>query len=186
MDAGKMRERLDILTLQKTALGYAWCADRRTWAKVELTGKNCYFSKVGLGARAAEITLRRQPLDLREAICWRGKHLFPTEITTPERGWMTVQAAVMDVGEWSALGDRDTPDVLFPAAITEKYLGYAQERPMAESTVTYVLVTPKVITLRPSDLVSNLDTAPGTYVVTCCHTIDPWKNEYEITRREEP
>lgn len=186
MDAGELRERLDILALRETALGYAWGEDRRTWAKVELTGKQCYFSKVGLGARAAEITLRSQPFALNEAIRWGDKHLFPTEITVPERGWMRVKAAVMDVSEWTALGGRSTPDVLFPAAVTEKYLGYSQERPMAESTVTYVLVTPKVIRLRPSDAVSNSDTAPGTYVVTACHVIDPWKNEYEITRREEP
>lgn len=186
MDAGKLRDRVEILTLRKTALGYAWGEDRQTWAKVELTGKTCYFSKVGLGARAAEVTLRNQPFALNEAIRWGDKHLFPTEITTPERGWMTVQAAVMDVGEWTVPGDYSTPDVLFPAAVTEKYLGYAQERPMAAATTTYVLVTPKVIQLRPSDLVANSDPAHGVYIVTNCHTIDPWKNEYEITRREEP
>lgn len=185
MDAGAMREQLSILALRETPLGYAWSEERQTWAKVELTGKSCYFSRVGLGARAAKITMRHQPFALNKALRWGDRHLFPTEITTPERGWMTVQAAVMDVGEWTALGDRSIPDVLFPAAITEKYLGYSQERPMAESTVTYVLVTPKVIVMRPSDLVSNSNTTPGIYVVTNCHTIDPWKNEYEITRREE-
>lgn len=185
MDAGTLREWLGVLSLCPAPIGYAWREERRTWARVTLTGKSCYFSKVGLGARAAEITLRAQPFALDQALRWGDKHLFPTEITTPERGWMTVQAAVMDVSDWTALGD-GTPDTIFPAAITEKYLGYAQERPMVESTVTYVLVTPKAVRLRPSDLVSNSDTAKGIYVVTCCHTIDPWKNEYEITKREEP
>lgn len=185
MDAGELRERLGVLSLRATPQGHAWTEQRRVWGRVELTGKSCYFSKVGLGARAAEVTLRAQHFALDQAIRWGDKHLFPTEITTPERGWLTVRSAVMDVGDWTALGD-GSPDIIFPAAVTEKYLGYAQERPMAESTVTYVLVTPKVIQLRPSDLVSNSDIAPGTYVVTVCHTIDPWKNEYEIVKREEP
>lgn len=189
MDAGEMRERLGLMVLDEMederGTRYVWTAVRHVWAKVSLTGKQCYFSKVGLGARAAEITMRDIPLDLRHAIRWRGQHLFPTEITRPQRGWMVVQAAVMDVERWRLLGD-GRPDVSFPAAITEKYVRYAQEEPMAAHSVTYVLVTPKAITLEPSDLVSNSDTAKGVYVVGACHTVDPYKNEYEITCRREP
>lgn len=51
--------------------------------------------------------------------------------------------------------------------------------------MTYVLVTPKAIVLGPSDLVSNSELSKKPYVVQACHTIDPWKNEYEIAQRKE-
>lgn len=185
IDAGEMRERLEVMVLSsEDSTMYRWKTVRSVWAKVVLTGKQCYFSKVGLGARAAEITMREANFHLNHALSWNGLHLFPTEITRPERGWMTVQAAVMDVATWTALGD-GVPDVIFPAAITEKYVRYTQEEPMASHSVTYVLVTPKAIVLGPSDLVSNSGLSKKPYVVQACHTIDPWKNEYEIAQRKE-
>lgn len=186
IDAGEMRERLGVMELSsEDSSMYRWETVRSVWAKVVLTGKQCYFSKVGLGARAAEITMREADFQLNQALSWNGLHLFPTEITRPDRGWMTVQAAVMDVATWIALGD-GVPDVIFPAAITEKYVRYTQEAPMAAHSMTYVLVTPKAIVLEPSDLVSANGAPKDIYVVQACHTIDPWKNEYEIFRREEP
>lgn len=190
IDAGEMRDRLGLMVLEaqreETCTRYVWTAVRWRWAKVVLTGKTCYFSKIGLGARAAEITIRDVPLDLHHAIRWRDMHLLPTEITRPERGLLVVQAAVTDLTRWTLLGD-GRPDVSFPAAITEKYVRYAQEEPMASHSTTYVLVTPKSVVMGPSDLVATgAGESREVYVVGACHTLDPWKNEYEITRREEP
>ncbi len=182
MDAGEMRERVTILDLTNVGSDYQWTDGPTVWAKVELTGKTNLFSKVGIGARDVTITMRHRPLSLHQAIRWRGRHLFLTEILPPVGGYMEIKAAVVDVREWRALGLR------FPAVATEKYLGYAQERPMVHSSIAYVLVTPKAVQLEASDLVSNLDTdgVGGTYVVHAAHLLDRWKNEYEIARREEP
>ncbi len=182
MEAGELRDRVQVLTLRKAGDQYQWTPSGAIWAKVELTGKTNLFSAVGIGARDALITLRRRSLCLHQALLWRGRHLFLTEVLPPEGSFMTVRAAVVELGVWTKLGD-GADDLHFPAVITEKYVRYAQEEPMASHTVTYVLVTPKDIQLGPSDLVSNVDTK---YVVTACHTIDPWKNEYEIVHREEP
>ena len=48
------------------------------------------FSAVGIGARGAELILRRQELTLHNALVWGGRHLFLTAIRpegrAPPRG----------------------------------------------------------------------------------------------------
>lgn len=70
----------------------------------------------------------------------------------------------------------------FPAVLAEKYLGFTQNVPMAQTEITYVLVTPKEISLEVSDLV---DVDGRRYAVRVCHTLDEYKNEYEITRKDD-
>ena len=50
---------------------------------------------------------------------------------------------------------------------------------MAVNTLTYVLVTPKAAALEPGSL-AEVDGVP--YEVQVAHTLDRWKNEYEIVR----
>lgn len=200
MDAGEMRERVTILDLTNVGSDYQWTDGPTVWAKVELTGKTNLFSKVGIGARDVTITMRHRPLSLHQAIRWRGRHLFLTEILPPVGGYMEIKAAVVDVRMWKATRyktgiDRDKrnkplrepfPPFCFPGVVTEKYLGHTPPADDGHATteVTYVLVIPKAVALASGDLVSNLDTdAAGTYVVTVSHCLDEHKNEHEIYRK---
>ena len=70
----------------------------------------------------------------------------------------------------------------FPAVITEKYLKYAQDEVHGENDLTFVLVTPKEIQLIPGDLV---EISGDFYNVRICHTLDEYKNEYEIQREKD-
>ncbi len=200
MEAGELRDRVQVLTLSKAGDQYQWAPSDAIWAKVELTGKTNLFSAVGIGARDALITLRRRPLCLHQALLWRGQHLFLTEVLPPEGSFMTARAAVVQPQTWTGQRfetgiDKDRqnrpsrkklPPIRFPGIITEKYLGHQMDERHAATTTTFVLVTPKAVELSPGDLVSNLDTAKDKpYVVQVAHTLDQWKNEYEIARKED-
>ena len=74
----------------------------------------------------------------------------------------------------------------FPGILTEKYVRYAPEETYAKTETAYVLVTPKLISLSPGDLVTVREgAAEGVYNVQVCHVLDPFKNEYEIVRRQD-
>jgi hypothetical protein len=53
---------------------------------------------------------------------------------------------------------------------------------MAVNETRYVLVTPKIISLNTGELVTIGD---ATYAVEIPHTLDEYKNEYEISVRSD-
>ena len=58
VDAGELRERLEVLALRETAPGvWAWEPVRWTWGKVTVDGKSNLFSAVGIGARNAALAV---------------------------------------------------------------------------------------------------------------------------------
>ena len=66
--------------------------------------------------------------------------------------------------------------------LTEKYVRYEQPDPYAVNRLTYVLVTPKAVVLQRGGLV----TVNGVnYEVQTAHTLDQWKNEYEVFRTDD-
>lgn len=204
MDVGKLRHRLTVLGLRTAVRGDGetthWFATSDcVWGKVELGTGNNLFSRVGIGARDATITLRNRPLSLFHAIQWNGLHLFLTSIDE-EDGFITAKAAVVNPSGWTATQyetgiDRgkdnrpkrdELPPLHFPGVLTEKYLGYAPpaEDGHATGKMRFVLVTPKIVGLSPGDLVTNSGSdVAGTYVVEVCHCLDAYKNEYEIYRK---
>lgn len=200
-EAGYLRERMDVLELVRTPDGWAWRPCRRVWAGVELTGKSNLFSAVGIGARAAEVVLRRQCLSLHQMLGWRGQKLFLTRILETDRGWMDVDAAVVTVVDCrvrsaadTTLGKANRPvraeakPVQFPGVLTERYLGNQKvdEGTYKAATDTLVLVTPKAVELNEGNLVDILSgPAAGIYCVDLVHRLDQWKNEYEITRKKD-
>lgn len=187
--AGMLRERVDILGLERTSEGWAWATQARVWAGAELTGKSCLFSKLGIGARAVELTLRRRALTLHQAVRWRGLHLFLTEITEPERGWLRVAAAVVELSRCREIDPATgTPGPESPGAMTLKYQKHAQETPMSLLTTGYVLVTPKAVVLTPGRLVEICkpgDEGYETFEVRGAYALDPYKNEYEVVRERD-
>ena len=95
IDAGKLNQPVEILTIQESPAGtWSWQSTRPARAQVELTTRSNLFSQVGIGARGAELVLRRQALTLHQAILWGEQHLFLTAIL-PEgrlRAWELGQA----------------------------------------------------------------------------------------------
>lgn len=157
-----------------------------------LTKKNL-FSSVGIGARGAELILRRQPLTLHNALLWGEQHLFLSAILPEGRLHLRVQAALVEpvtclatrtedtVGEAGRPTTAETMRMTFPGVLTEKYARYEREETHAENETSYVLVVPKAIQLKASDLVTVQEgPAKAVYYVTICHVLDPYKNEYEI------
>lgn len=194
IDAGKLRDVLQVLELKENPKGtWTWQKVRKARGQVELsTGQNL-FSTVGIGARGAEIVLRRQDLTLHNALLWGEQHLFLSAILPEGRLHLRVQAALVEpvtclatrtedtVGEAGRPTTAETMRMTFPGVLTEKYARYEREETHAENETSYVLVVPKAIQLKASDLVTVQEgPAKAVYYVTICHVLDPYKNEYEI------
>lgn len=196
MNPGELNERMPILELRKTENTYAWETSSKIWAKVEqLTGSNL-FSKVGLGAKSIKFTIRKKSdLTLHNAFSWKGKHCFLTDIKEIDHAYYEVSAALIEPRicniERNLKPKRnelnrpiyDGPTTIsFPGCLTEKYMGHTQNEPMATKEMRYVLVTPKIIELECGELVTIDDIA---YNVLIAHTLDEYKNEYEIIVKED-
>ena len=179
VEVGRLNDRVDVLELRETkdAAGKAWAWEtiRRTWAKAELMTKANVYSVHGLGAAGVTFTLRRQPLDLDNALRWRGQHCLITAIQPLGRLDLTVEAALVVL---SRCEDRYT-GTKFPAIMTEKYLAHQQLEPMAINNLRHVLVTPKCIQLEPGKLV---EVDGVSWPIRVPHLLDPHKNEYELER----
>ncbi len=180
--AAELRERVEVLRIVQTDHVWSWEVQRTTSAGVELGERTNLFSQVGIGARDASLVLRRQPITLHNALRWRGRHLFLTSLTDGKRGWMSGKAALVELVECQGNVHRGTDGPVFPGVLTEKYLRHERDEPMSVNTLCYVLVTPKAIELTPGGLV---DVAAEPYEVLTAHTLDPFKNEYEIVRKRD-
>lgn len=173
MDAGKLDRKVELLTLRESPGALEWSPVSDLWAKVEYPGRKNLFSAVGLGARSVEFTIRRRPLTLYDALRLDGEHCFLTEITEQGRGYLTVKAALVELVQCAYENMR------FPACLTEKYVQYEAMMPMDVNRVRYVLVTPKAMQLAPGHI---LDISGTAYHILLAHTLDGYKNEYEIMR----
>lgn len=182
IDAGKLRDALQVLELKESPEGtWTWQKVRKARGAVELsTGRNL-FSSVGIGARGAEIILRRQPLTLHNALLWGEQHLFLSAILPEGRLHLRVQAALVEPTECQADMDQ-RGGIRFPGILTEKYMKWEQPEPYSVNRLAYVLVTPKPIQLQRGSLVG---VSGINYEVQLAHTLDPYKSEYEIVRTED-
>ncbi len=191
MDAGKLNEKLSVLDIS----GGVWTPMRTTWGSAEQKDKKNLFSSVGIGARAVEFVVRRQAITLHDALRWRGQHCFLTSITDEGRGHLKIAAALIEptlcsatrgVKAKNALNNPVTvqqPLTEFPACVTEKYMGFSVQQPQSQVAETLVLVCPKSVALKTGDLVTV--GARGVYAVTVPHTLDAFKNEYEVVATKE-
>lgn len=190
---GNMKEPVAILRLHQQGDTYEWQKSSQIWTKAEPQSKINLFSKVGIGQKSIRFTMRKQNLTLHDAIRWQRKHCFLTDIREIDRMYLEVTAALIDPAPCiafhtnHALNDlnrpafEDTRIAEFPGFLTEKYLGFEQKEIQAEIETTYVLVTPKAVTLQPGDLVQ---VGEDFYTVKIIHNLDGYKNEYEIHRKE--
>jgi len=188
---GELNEKITVLTLNQGGNTYTWKESSKLWAKVEQLNKTNIFSKVGLGAKSIKFTIRKnKDLTLHNAFIWRGKHCFLTDIFEVDRAYYEVTAALIEpvtcVVERCGEPTKDKLNrpvyseqilISFPGVLTEKYMSYMQNEPMATTEMRYVLVTPKAIEINCGELVTINGT---TYNVLIAHTLDEYKNEYEI------
>ncbi|MFR1050273.1 MAG: hypothetical protein ACLSE7_00885 [Lachnospirales bacterium] len=177
INVGELRERVSLLALTGTGGSWAWAERGKLWAKAEKkTGRNL-FSTVGLGGRGLSLTVRRRELTLHNALLWRGQHCFLTDIRDNGRLYLDVDAALVTPVACVYRG------MSFPAVRTEKYTAWRQEAPMSVNLLTFVLVVPKAVPeLTPGELVT---VAGEAWEVRVPHTLDEYKNEYEVGRTVE-
>lgn len=198
VDAGSLDKRLVLLSFQEDTTGaWRWVETGLLWGDLTLSGKKNLFSSVGIGARDAEIILRKRPITLHQALRWGLQHLFLTEITDYDRMYLTARAALVTpvacsaIRYQSSLGPGNRPvrtpldPVTFPGVLTEKYTGYDRQDTHAQAETRLVLVVPKAIELMEGDLVTVMAGQPAEYNVQIRHVLDPYKNEYEMAWRRD-
>lgn len=175
VDAGELRERIEVLELQRTEKAYRWQPVRKSWAKAVLSNKRNHFSVHGIGAAGVTFTIRCQNLTLGHAFQHNGQHCFITGIFPEGRQHLRVEAALVVISQCE---DKYT-DTTFPGIVTEEYHRHDQLEPQAVNTLRHVLVTPKDILLTPGRLV---DVDGVAWPILTAHLLDPWKNEYIIEK----
>lgn len=196
MNIGEFKDRITILALNQIENTYSWEDARNISSKAERLKGNNIFSKVGLGAKSIKFIIRkRKSFSYHNALRWQGKHCFITDIVEIERMYYEVTAALIEphictvIRTGKPVRDslnrpiyNDSEHFIFPGYLTEKYLSHTQEIPMASTEIRYVLVTPKPINLVSGETV---EINKISYTVLIPHTLDEYKNEYEILVKED-
>ncbi len=175
---------------------WEWVEAKTMWTHMEHQNKANLFSRVGIGVKTVLFTLRKTSgITLMAALCYKGRHYFITDINIDDPVLMTVTTADIQPVDCIVTREKEVEGpnkssvmvqdavLRFPACLTEKYVGYTQQEPMAQTTVTYVLVTPKPVELQTNDLVAIA--GRGNFRVQVAHLLDDHKNEYEITKVED-
>lgn len=195
--AGRLDKAARVMELKKTSeSAWEWVAVRDIRVSAEFTHKINIFSKVGAGARDAELVTWRRDITLHNAITLDGLHLFLTGITDRNRNQINIRAAVCDPVKMTAKPQARTGrDAMnrplmeqqavfdFPGILTEMYHRNEGDEVFRKTTQRRVLVTPKAIVLRPGDLVQQGTEAP--YTVRQVMDLEFYKNEYVIERQED-
>lgn len=194
MNPGKLRDRGQILRLAEVGEKvYNWQSAGGIWCEFKETGEENLFSKVGIGAAGAEITVRENKLTCNDALLVRGEHFFITDINrtgiapiyykvqaamiAPETA--TVTRTVVSIGSNGIPANTSQIVAECPVYLTEKALSTAEEKSMVESTNRLVAVTPKILECLPGDIMEFMGMK---YRVNVCHIMERYKNEYEIER----
>lgn len=188
-------QRVSLLALQEANTVYNWNEQKIIWAKAEpQAGKNLY-STVGIGVKSVKFTVWKQDVTLHNAFRWNGNFCFLTDITEIDRMYYEIMAAMIEPKTCTLLESSKTKDALqrpvvtgpqptltFPGCLVEKYMGFTKLNPQSQTDETYVLVTPKVISLSVGNLIEIGDVK---YNVQATHGLDEFKNEYEIAVKKE-
>ena len=194
-----MTRKARILSLKETQeegiTRYRWEETGTLWVEGEATGRSTIFSKVGLGAEGWSFACYRpDSLTLHNALRVGGEHFFLTAVRRQSPASASLEAAriapricrlsrvKIGVDEEKRPVKLPPLQLEFPGYLTEKYLTHRQEEPMAVGETLYVLVTPKALVLQPGELV---EVEGKIFAVLLGHLLDPFKNEYEIARKEE-
>ena len=197
MNAGDFRWQINVLEFVKAGQNaYEWQPVNSIWAKKEHQNVRVVYSKVGVTARSVKFMVySRHILTLHNALSASKpatEHYFLTDINRDMPGFSVVTAAIVEpvncllqlTKTLKGAGNRPVIEKLeplsFPGYLTEKYLRQDQKTPMSHSEIRYVLITPKAIDIPTGELI---EIGGALYASVIPHTLDPYKNEYEILRR---
>lgn len=194
MNAGKLKEKISILTLSQNEDTYAWTSTISLWTKVEQLRRGNQFSKVGVGVKTIKFIIRNSNnISLHNAIRWQGRHGFIIDINTIDLRYHEVTVALIEPKTCRVertgnpkLNDLNRPyyeensTIIFPGCLIPKKQDYIQGKPMAVSETRYLLITHKAIELRAGDLVTIEN---ATFTVATSQTLNEYSNEYEIVAK---
>lgn len=179
-DVGTFRTRARVMECRETDGGFDWVSVGSLWCRRERAGLNRVFSRVGLSAVGWDFTLRAAALTLQNALRVGSEHYFICDIGKPAGGYMTVETARVQVDRCFGNAERGRDEMFFfPGVFTELYVRHEQREPMSVNVVDLVLVTPKLVRLRPGSLVESRSVR---YEVLTAHTLDEAKNEYQVRK----
>lgn len=189
INAGDLKERIQVMKLEydEDKNEWTWNLSHKSRCKADLGERKNLFSEVGIGARDVTFTVRhRADLTLMNAISWFNhgtwEHCFISSIIPLNGLYDQVHCARVETVRCLAEANHDPTGSYFPGVLTEKYIRYEDFDPYSGNLTVHVLVTPKNITLKRGSLV---DVAGTPYKVLLGHTLDVWKNEYEIALNED-
>ena len=207
MDAGKLDTRISLLSYGLPAPAanqvtpntadpavYAWTTSGGAWAMVEWKDKVVY-SPYAIGQHGIKATVRRQPITPAAALSMAGQHYVIASVEDlPRERYLIITAAAMT----PVLCVADDPTITYdsynrpvygtPTALhfygvlSERYMDWFQDRPNAELTQTQILTVPKAIVLASGQTVT---VGSDVYAVTRCYLTDPYRNDYELVRKED-
>ena len=195
-----LKHRLSLLELvhRDDAGGtvYEWQKVKKIWALAESQSKSTIFSKIGMSAGSVKVTMAEREITLHNALEYNGKHLILTGIAEKNQVYLEITAATVEPvtcsvtrvdeeidPELKTVTNRYTHIMEFPAVLTEKYQRFEQRTPLAAGTAAMVLVVPKPVEQLHS---GEIVTVGGKdYAVQIVHTLDAYKNEYEIVSTED-
>ena len=199
MQKSQREYRAELLEICETAPHtYEWQTKESIWAKPDHQNYRSLLSNNSIMQRSMKLTARRggayPDITLHHALRFDGLHCFLTDIDVDSPDWYVLTAAIVEPATCEAertttgMGELNRPDVergeplVFPGVLTEKYQRQTQGDPMSYSEARYVLVTPKCISLVVGEIV-NIGDQP--YEAVIAHTLDPYKNEFEVLRRRD-
>lgn len=200
MNPGELRTKIKILKYENLENIYKFTNIKTINTKVEIDSKgNAFsngnvFSKFGMRSNESfTITLRYlKDLTKSNAIKLNDEHYLISYIEDIENRhrYLKLTAVKQKIYICEAFRNATLKDELnrpqhilkniykFEGYLLEKYIGFNAETISSNTKHTLILMCPKVINLKPGDIV-KVDN--NKYTVEIDHTLDEYFNEYEIT-----
>lgn len=196
INAGRLTERVRLLEFAEEQPGvFLWREAAGLWAAAERRGERNVYAQTGRAAPKVEFLIRRQSISLHNALLWRGRHCFLTNIQPEGRLHLRLTAALVQTAPCLYLQKIQAPDennvlrqrrqarLEFQACVAELYTGYQAERPDTRQSQRLALTTPKAIALETGRTVETLG---RQWRIAACHTLADYQNEYEIISERNP
>ena len=195
MNPGKLRDRGIVLRLAGKEM-LRWEPVCTVWLQGKPTGRKNLFSRVGIGADGAEFLLRERDRTLHDAILWEGQHYFLTDIAKEGVHPVYWKVSAARVNPVDVTVKRDTVEKgaqnrpvreerkigSFPGCVTEKYLGNSPQDSHIESEERLIVVAPKAALYKKGD---RFEFGGERFRVEVVHSLENWKNEYEVRREAD-
>jgi hypothetical protein len=194
INPGEFDEKIKILALSRTDNIYQWNDSVSVWAKAAQLNDNRPFPHHRPKAKSVKFTMRKCVLTLNNAVLWKGRHCFLTEIAEIDRMYFEVTAVMLEPKICIAsklnvgLNSLNRPvagiesKLTFPGLLIETYAKKSQEKPMSMVELRYRLTVPKEIELKAGE---NVEIEGIHYEVWTPRCISDYSNEYEIRMRRD-